>query len=779
MNIVIPLCGKGTRFSEYKTPKPLIRVLGKPMVEHVLDHIETSPEDKIFIIHNGNLDSYRYKRDISYIRLEGETSGAAETLLLGIDIIVRNHIHHKSSIIIDCDTFYTQDIVSMYRELKGNAIFYRKQEDSREIYSYIKLNGDRVQDIVEKKKISDNANTGAYCFADINELRRYCYLTIQENLRFKGEYYTSCVISRMLKDSIPFLGISLDPCKVFSLGTPVDVNEYLSRTYTFLFDLDGTLVNTDSIYLRVWKDILLDYNIHLTDEMFRNCIQGNSDAHVANTLLHSLDIDLKSLSFRKDTLFLKHISSIETIPGSLEFIEKVYTQGHPCCVVTNCNRRVAMEILRVTGIGRYIETLVAADDCVRNKPHPDPYQKAIDLLGVENHRCIIFEDSRSGIISGRSVNPKLLVGVTGRYNHKQLLELNVDMTIDTFKDLELDILNTENSSYELLSNKIMQSLKDIPVESVKIKDTKLKGGYIADIVEVDIFYSLGTIPAVFKYEASGDNDLAVMARRLELYAREYYFYRAVSSYVNIDIPKYISVVTKDDKDIGILLERIDLQRYHLNLNLNEEPIEVSLGVISEMAKLHARFWNKDLKQLFPQLELANGKLFNPFIPNFIRQGIDNFKSRWGFLIDSDLCDDVSHNIDSIIDELFSSNLTFIHGDIKSPNTFYDKITKKPLFIDWQHCCIGKGVQDLAFFIVESFEVSSVRRLLPLFKSFYYQKILEYGISYPYERFEKDFTLAMKYIPFFTAVWFGNTNPDDLIDKNFPYLLIQKLSVIFE
>jgi len=45
----------------------------------------------------------------------------------------------------------------------------------------------------------------------------------------------------------------------------------------------------------------------------------------------------------------------------------------------------------------------------------------------------------------------------------------------------------------------------------------------------------------------------------------------------------------------------------------------------------------------------------------------------------------------------------IHGDIKSPNIFYDtKCGFEPYFLDWQHCAIGKGAQDLIFFIIEKF-----------------------------------------------------------------------------
>jgi hypothetical protein len=124
----------------------------------------------------------------------------------------------------------------------------------------------------------------------------------------------------------------------------------------------------------------------------------------------------------------------------------------------------------------------------------------------------------------------------------------------------------------------------------------------------------------------------------------------------------------------------------------------------------------------------------------------------------------------------TSNTTLVHGDIKSPNIFYDTENGfEPVFLDWQHCSIGKGVQDLAFFIIESFDLDNIDTVMPLFKSYYYCKLSEYGVkNYPREDFENDMYDAFCYVPFFTAVWFGSMSEDQLIDKNFPFFFIQKL-----
>jgi hypothetical protein len=141
-----------------------------------------------------------------------------------------------------------------------------------------------------------------------------------------------------------------------------------------------------------------------------------------------------------------------------------------------------------------------------------------------------------------------------------------------------------------------------------------------------------------------------------------------------------------------------------------------------------------------------------------------------------ICDIIHNDFENIQKRLSINNITFIHGDIKSPNIFYDLSNNyEPYFLDWHHCAIGKGTQDLIFFIIESFDIKDLNLLFPLFKNYYYKKLLEYNIkNYTYKEYENDIKDSILFLPFFTAVWFETTENDELIDKNFPYFFIQKL-----
>jgi HAD superfamily hydrolase (TIGR01509 family) len=546
---------------------------------------------------------------------------------------------------------------------------------------------------------------------------------------------------------------------------------------SLLFDLDGTLVKTDNIYLKVWSEILLEYNIELTPYIFENYIQGNSDKYA----LERLQINTTSdISKQKDLLFNKYINEIEIIDGACTFIKKYKKLGYSICIVTNCNRETCINILKHLNIYKYIHYIVIGNECNHPKPYPDPYIKAISLLGTTPDKCIIFEDSKPGFISAMNVFPKHIIGINNGTNENILKELDIKIIITNY-NLELEQI-TQIDICSDIKKMIYNSLK-CDIKNIVLDTTKLKGGYISDVIKVSIECNSGEIiDTVLKYENNYTSSLTKMAYALDLFDREYYFYESISNYININIPKYIGTI-KDSNFVskGILLENINKDGFVLGLDLNKESIDVSLKVISECAKFHSIFWNKDLSKSFRNLKKHNDPLFNPSWNNFIVEKWPVFRKKWENIIKpATLCklESIVERFNSIQEYVSINNLTLCHGDVKSGNIFY-KDGYIPYFIDWQYIANGKGVQDIVFFIIESFNIYTIEKYSDICKQYYYIKLKEYGVYYSIEDYNKDFEYAICYFPFFVAIWFGTTPTDELIDVSFPFVFIQKLLYFIE
>lgn len=256
INLMIPMNGLGSRFrdEDYHLPKPLINLLGKPMIFWLLDNLDLSEVNQVIIPYTSQLDSFafqtqlreRYKNvTFKFFPFNYNTRGAAETVYIALDNLDQSSLEHRI-MLMDCDTFYFEDIVNRYKSAEQpNNIFYFTDTQEQPIYSYITIDQGKVTDIAEKRKISDNANCGVYCFASGQMLRTYCKLLLDANQTQKGEFYISGVYKLLLANGVQ---VSAMPVENFHcVGTPMQLKifceNYPAQTLRrFCFDLDNTLV---------------------------------------------------------------------------------------------------------------------------------------------------------------------------------------------------------------------------------------------------------------------------------------------------------------------------------------------------------------------------------------------------------------------------------------------------------------------------------------------------------------------------------------------------------
>jgi HAD superfamily hydrolase (TIGR01509 family) len=776
INILIPLCGKGERFLSkgILTPKPLIKVLGKEILSYVLDSLKLSSFQNVYVITNNrlissNLDTFlsQHYPGITILNLKKETRGPAETIFLATQHISNEY----PCLLVDGDNFYTTDIIcEIQKNPSLNQVICFETFSEKPVFSYVDFDKDyTICSIAEKEKISNFANTGAYYFNSTSYLAKCTSMAI-DRIHDK-EPYISHAIHFGLQESL-WKATPIPSTSYFSLGTPEQVDLYTQRTLGFLFDLDGTIVNTDEIYFKVWQAILKEYNIHLTKDIYYSYIYSNSDSIVKDTLLANVSCTLSEVSSKKDELFLDYIDSVQIISNAKEFIQQRQKEAHKVAVVTNSNRKNATAILNHIGI--HPDILVIGEECTSPKPHPAPYLKAIEAFSIAPSSCYIFEDSKNGITSAKGANVKCIVGISNPFNSIEYSGADIVFSDYTFPIESILSFKPQSTDY----SKIIQfSLQNkYSVDTIHVHPIQLKGGFIADVLAVKV--TLDGVPrnTIIKLINNNNSELNKMAHFLNLYERELYFYETIAPFVPIHVPKCLGILRNTSYEpIGFMLE--DMRNTAvLNKNLDTEPVELSLSIVSNMANLHASFWNQNLQTKFKDLKKHNDSLYQPAWQNFLSSRLDIFLEKWKSILspsDIELTKEIVSSYSTIQNELSTPPLTLCHGDIKSPNIFYKEST--PFFIDWQYISNGKGTQDLVFFMIESFSKEKIKILYPLFKNFYYTKLMEFGVKgYSFKEYEADILNSMFYFPLFVAIWFGTTPTSDLIDLNFPYFFIQKL-----
>ena len=161
-----------------------------------------------------------------------------------------------------------------------------------------------------------------------------------------------------------------------------------------LFDLDGTLIDTESIALVTGMAAFAAHG-HEVDEAFMHGLVGKDDptaAGIIRAALPGLDLHAVNLHWRKG--FNDGVDSgLALKPGALDLLPAL---NAPLAIVTSTGRAVAHRKLGIAGIAQAFTHVVTLDDVRAPKPDPEPYLLAATLFGVAPARCLVFEDSEIG-----------------------------------------------------------------------------------------------------------------------------------------------------------------------------------------------------------------------------------------------------------------------------------------------------------------------------------------------------------------------------------------------
>lgn len=235
MNIVIPMAGLGSRFTQsgFLLPKPLINIGNKPMYRFVTDSLPLElASNVVFILrkdapHEIEEDirkNYRHLSKYSITKIK-KTEGQAETVLQGSMHLDFN----KPTLVHNCDTYIKEDFNwkgLLKKNVDGAIVLFSSNEDR---WSYAQLDSQKkyVVDIQEKKIISPYASTGTYFFKDTKALLKTIQFNLDNNIRENNEFYLSSVYRSMLHEKKKIIPIWTKSMLCF--GTPQDLTDSLNQ----------------------------------------------------------------------------------------------------------------------------------------------------------------------------------------------------------------------------------------------------------------------------------------------------------------------------------------------------------------------------------------------------------------------------------------------------------------------------------------------------------------------------------------------------------------------
>lgn len=199
-----------------------------------------------------------------------------------------------------------------------------------------------------------------------------------------------------------------------------------------LFDLDGTLVNSEWQYTNFWDTRGKEYQPNIPD--FAHFIKGTTLDHILANYFPDKELQEKIICELDD---FEQQMDFSPIAGAVEFIKDLKSHGVKCAIVTSSNHAKMQHVAHSQGdFLRLFDAILTSEDFAASKPDPSCYLVAAERLSAGIDECVVFEDAFNGIKSGN--NAGMFVVGLATVNSREKIEPLCGHVIDDYCGLDYD-----------------------------------------------------------------------------------------------------------------------------------------------------------------------------------------------------------------------------------------------------------------------------------------------------------------------------------------------------
>ena len=184
-----------------------------------------------------------------------------------------------------------------------------------------------------------------------------------------------------------------------------EIKNKIEEVDTLFFDLDGTIIDTEPLYFRFWKEAALFYGFEMSDEQalaMRSRDRTSAKEFIEKISNGKLDY-VKTREKRTELMneyFQTHKHKIK--PGIIEFLVKSRLNDKKLYIVTANSKEKTEGILKLLTLSKTFDGVISARDVVRGKPYPFVYLEACRQVDKSPSEVVVFEDSPNGLLSSFS-----------------------------------------------------------------------------------------------------------------------------------------------------------------------------------------------------------------------------------------------------------------------------------------------------------------------------------------------------------------------------------------
>lgn len=210
----------------------------------------------------------------------------------------------------------------------------------------------------------------------------------------------------------------------------------------FIFDMDGVIVDSNPFHKISLKQFCKKYGHELTETQLRERIYGRPNKDwIPNVFGEIGEARMREYEAEKEALFRElYKNDIQPLAGLIEFLKRLEMHNIPRAIATSAPRPNVDFTLEKTRTEKYFPVILDESFVSKGKPDPEIYLKTAAALKLPPEKCVVFEDSLSGVQAGKAAGCKV-VGITTTHSGEELRE--TDFTIDSFEGIDPKTLITQ------------------------------------------------------------------------------------------------------------------------------------------------------------------------------------------------------------------------------------------------------------------------------------------------------------------------------------------------
>ena len=183
--------------------------------------------------------------------------------------------------------------------------------------------------------------------------------------------------------------------------------------HAYLFDLDGTITDTDVIWIDALADTLAALGHPVSTDWTMEIVYGkawsSSYGKIVGRFPDLARFSSDELAHKSDDYFKARVARTDVrIPGTITLIRRLAAAGAPCAVVSGSTHEQIEDALALAGVRDCFPVIVGSGDYARGKPSPEGFLLGAKKLGVHPADCTVFEDSAAGVAAGKAAGMRVV-----------------------------------------------------------------------------------------------------------------------------------------------------------------------------------------------------------------------------------------------------------------------------------------------------------------------------------------------------------------------------------